>query len=157
MNNTKKNGNWINKEYKNCYLDSEKKGLRLHFEKSIYKDHVYEIKNFIKFLKKYYYFPIRCDLFFCNQINFLSFDRKKKCKGIFIKGEEKIKKYPKIYVPCKINSFWTMENVFLSIVRLLTYYYQWYFYEDEKRTNRSLEIEATKYANFLVEQFYAKQ
>ena len=144
---------WINKEFKGEYSDSSLNGLRLFFKGDIDESDRKYIYKFISFLRKKYFFPIRCKIFFCNQKNFLSFNRKDKCKGIFLQGDIEKKVYPSIYVSSKISKNWDKNDILLSICRLLTYYFQWYFYEDENRSSRSLEIEATKYAYYLVYEF----
>ena len=78
---------WINKEFKGEYSDSSLNGLRLFFKGDIDESDRKYIYKFISFLRKKYFFPIRCNIFFCNQKNFLSFNRKDKCKGIFLQGD----------------------------------------------------------------------
>ena len=142
------NGIWINRCFIDFYNDSSKKGLRCHYTK-ISEPIKTKLKKFIKFLNKMYFFPIRCDVYFENSVNILSYNKKNKCKGIFFEGEED-KTTPCIYVPCMVTDSWDIENIYMTIVRLLTFYFQWYFYEDTKRSNRSLEIEATKWAKYIV-------
>ena len=39
----------------------------------------------------------------------------------------------------------------------LTHYFQWYFLEDEARTDRSLEVEAGKWARYLVAEYLSER
>lgn len=58
-----------------------------------------------------------------------------------------------IYVACELSTKWDIIDIYYSIVKLLTYYFQWYFFEDNIRSNKSLEFEATKYASYLVNEY----
>lgn len=148
------NAIWIDKEYKGLYKQElSKDGIRLFIDNKISSPVRIQIIKFIRFLRKNYYFPIRCKIYLCERKNFTSKDGKKRIKGIFFQGEIDKKTFPQIYVPCKTSKYWEIQDIYLSIVRLLTFYFQWYFFEDEKRSNRSLEIEATKYAYAIVFQY----
>lgn len=146
-------GIWIDYEFKKEYQDSSKKGLRVFYSKKLNKECIEDIKKIINFLRKRYYFPLRCNLYIRNVKNFPSIEGKKTTKGIFFFGDEKQKKWPSIYVACELSSNWNITDIYYSIVQLLTYYFQWYFFEDNLRSNRSLEIEATKYASYLVYEY----
>lgn len=146
-------GVWIDREFKNEYDDSSKNGIRSKYSDKIPQSLRNEIKEFLTFIRKKYFFPIRINLFFCNTKNFLSYDRQHKVKGIFFKGDDETKKSPSAYIPCQITSNWNIIDIYSTIIRLLTYYFQWYFYEDEKRNSRSLEIEVTKYAHYIVYEY----
>lgn len=146
-------GIWIDYEFKNEYQDSSLNGLVLNFSKELKREFIVKITRFIDYLQTKYYFPIRCNLYFENVRNFFSLYGKRKTKGIFLFGDAEKKTFPSIYVSCKITSHWSIEDVYYSTVKLLTYYFQWYFFQENSRTNRSLEIEATKYANYLVNIF----
>ena len=149
----KNGGIWINYEYKKDYQDSSQKGLRVIYSKKIDNECIENLKKFINFLRRRYYFPIRCNIYIRKVDDFPSLTGIKTTKGIFLFGDEEQKKLPSIYVACKLSSNWGIEDVYYSIVKLLTYYYQWYFFEDNSRSNKSLELEATKYANYLVEEY----
>ena len=46
------------------------------------------------------------------------------------------------------------EDVLFTLVHELTHYYQWYFCQEESRTDRSLEIEANKYADYIFYEYF---
>ena len=146
-------GIWIDYEYKKEYQDSSKKGLRVFYSKKLNKDCIDNIKKFLNFLKKRYYFPLRCNIYIRNVEDFPSLNGIETTKGIFFFGDEEQKKFPSIYVACELSSCWNIEDVYYSIVKLLTYYFQWYFFEDNIRSDKSLELEATKYARYLVDEY----
>ena len=102
-------------------------------------------------MRKLYFFPIRCNIKFYNETSFKSSDGKTRCKGIFFEGDEK--EFPSIVFPLKLTSKYLIEDAMFNLTSLLTYYFQWYFFEDKNRTHRSLEIEATQYSNCLVFQY----
>lgn len=142
-------GIWIDKDCKKYYLDSKKQGLRLIFDKDIPDDFATEIRKYVKFLRQSYFFPVRCKVYFCYKEKFLSMDRKHNNYGLFL-YDEKDKMYPEIFVPVlKKGTLNELENIYFSLNVLITYYFQWYFCEEKERSHRSLEIEATKYANYL--------
>ena len=153
----KTGGIWINYEYKKEYQDSLLRGLRARYSKELGEELIKKIKNFLTFLRKKYYFPLRCNMYFCNVDNFTSLDGNGKTKGIFLFGDDETKKTPSIYIACNVSNYWKIEDIYHSIAKVLTYYFQWYFLEDNHRSNRSLEIEATKYANYLVGEFVNKK
>ena len=149
----KAGGVWIDYEYKKEYQDSSQKGLRVFYSKKLDKESVDDIKKFINFLRKRYYFPLRCNIYIRKVKDFPSLDGIETTKGVFLFGDEQLKKFPKIYVACEISSHWNVIDVYYSIVKLLTYYFQWYFFEDNRRNDKSLEYEATKYAKYLVSEY----
>ena len=142
-------GIWIDKDCKNYYTDFKKQWLRLIFYKDIPNDYINQIKKYVKYLRNLYFFPIRCKVYFCYQEKFLSKDRKHNVYGLFLYDEDD-KELPEIYVPVlKKGSFIKLENIIFNLNVLITYYFQWYFYQDKERNHRSLEIEATKYSKYL--------
>lgn len=143
---------WIDYSFKSFYQDSHKSGLRLIYDSNINNELKNTICEYIKFLRKRYYFPIRCYIHIKNVPYYISKD-KKKCFGVFFSGEENNSKLPSIYLPAELSNKNDTNDILYNLTKLLTYYFQWYFFANEKRTNRSLEIEATKYANYLVSEF----
>lgn len=45
-------------------------------------------------------------------------------------------------------------QILSNIAYFLTFYYQWYFYEFDKRSDRSLKIEATKWKNYILNEYF---
>ena len=139
---------WIDYEFKSQYLDCEKNGLRLLFYKDIDVNIKNYIKKYISFLRKKYFFPIRCYIHITNNNSYHSHSGGR-CYGVFFDDEETTNKYPSIYLPAKLARNNDYFDVIYNLTKLLTYYYQWYFKETKSRAHRSLEIEATKYASYL--------
>lgn len=147
-------GIWIDKDCKKYYTDSNQQGLRLIFHKNIPNDYIDQIKKYVKYLRNLYFFPIRCKVYFCYQGTFRSYDRKQNIYGLFL-YDEKDKEIPKIYVPVlKKGRLMELESIIFNLNLLITYYFQWYFYQDKERSHRSLEIEATKYAKYLTYNYF---
>ena len=67
--------------------------------------------------------------------------------------DEKRRIYPRISIASKIAQGNSMNDVFFVLAHEITHYYQWYFLEEDKRTARSLEIEANKWSKYIVD-FY---
>ena len=158
---------WIPIEYKNEYSDFAVNGLRLHFSDAEISERLRRnCISFCKWLRKKYWFPIRCNIRF----EFFSFykdhkDSKKGAASIFyfpkIDKQNCIRVYPDIRTAVsKFEKeaethgeeealYWYYEQ----IVHELTHYFQWCFFETEKRSKRSLEIEANKWADYLVNMY----
>ena len=103
-----------------------------------------------------YFFPIRCYLHLTGNERYHSKD-KGFCYGIFFPGTKMPKRYPCIYLPTKqLNNKQDIASVLFNLTCLLTYYYQWYFDCEKSYSHRSLEIEATKAANYLVGEYLNK-
>lgn len=145
---------WISKNEKQSYNDSAVKGIRLHFTNGITIQEKFACRKFCYWLVKCYWFPIRINIKFIDCSYFKAVDGHK-YYGIFYANDEyKKRHYPEIRVAVKINSQLDEYNVFLTIAHELTHYFQWYFYEEKEKTARSLEVTATRWANYIVSEFY---
>ena len=149
---------WIIKEEKNLYCDSKLRGIRLWVQKDVLLEIREEVKTFLSWLRENYFFPIRCTI------------KLKHCPYFSREGEndkdsygdfyydKNDKKYPEIWIAAGRIRRETLENrkkrILFLISHELTHYFQWYFFEFEKRTDRSLEIEANKWARYLLQEFY---
>ena len=150
---------WIDKEFKNYYLDSTKRGLRITVHSGVDPLSEESVKNYLRFLRKRYFFPIRCNIHLTPQEKFHSKDGGY-CCGVFFPGEENRRRWPSIYLPVNRGIVDTdcIFGILHDLTALLTYYFQWYFMQEDERTHRSLEIEATRMANYLLEEyFYEKE
>lgn len=142
-----KNSIWIDKEFKSYYNDSIQSGLRLHFKSDVDPVIKEKVQSLFVWLRKRYFFPYRCNIHFVNQEKFRSKEKYQFCQGIFFYPKESTSKStPSIYIATDIE----INDLYFTIFHELTHYFQWYFFEDEKRTDRSLEIEANKYADWLL-------
>ena len=150
---------WIEKEHKTYYRDSAKaSGLRYKFYDYGNEFDEYtigEIKKFITFLRKYYFFPIRLNILFCNTQGFRHHIDNHTYYGAFYSmDDEKRRIYPRISIASKITESNSLEDVLCVLAHEITHYYQWYFLEEDKRTDRSLEIEANKWSKYIVESYF---
>ena len=144
---------WIEKIYKNEYINSAKQtGIRYKFSGNFDEDTKTEVSNFITFIRKHYYFPIRLNVLFCNNEKFIHhLDGHKYYAAFYSYDDEKRKIYPRIYVASMITKKNPLEDVLFAVAHEITHYYQWYFLVEDKRTDRSLEIEANKWAIYVLE------
>ena len=157
---------WIEKKDKNEYCDSRKKGLRIVFRSGTDNGLRTEILSFAKWLRKRYWFPIRVEIRFLNHEEFC-INENKSVVALFnyqtnwdnVTAKEKA--CPLVYIAMgkyrnqlKKHGFEeTIYNYIFSVVHELTHYYQWYFYEFEKRSSKSLETEANSWAYLLAGEF----
>ena len=146
-----KNFLWVTNTAENIrfYSDSAPKfNISLHFASAIDDSTKKHICNFVRYLRKEFFFPIRCNIYFCNQKKFHS-SKGGYCYGIFYSNEEsKGRIYPQIYIPANMDLY----SVYHSLSHELTHYFQWYFLE-ENRSDRSLEVQASKYATRILEDY----
>lgn len=148
---------WIEKKYKKEYNDSAKAtGIRIKYDVSLSEDLILQYSKFVRYLRKKYYFPIRVNIKLCNVIKFKNLEDGHFYYGIFYDGENNIKRkiYPRMAVASKIDDSNLIEDVLFTLVHELTHYYQWYFCQEESRTDRSLEIEANKYADYILYEYF---
>jgi len=160
---------WIEKVDKHHYMDSSTRGLRLYFGKDVNGELKSEIINFCKWLRSEYYFPLRILVKIMNW-DIIVLSSEEECVGVFAcqdnwdEKKDSKKKLPKIYVAVgkfdkqlkKHGFVKTLHKHLTNIVHELTHYYQWYFYEFENRTDRSLEIEANKWGLYLAGEYIFK-
>ena len=154
-----KNFLWITNTEENIhfYRDSApKSNLSLHFASAIDHDTKKNICSFVRYLRKEFFFPIRCNVYFCNQEKFHS-SKGGYCYGIFFSNVESGGRvYPQIYIPANMDLF----SVYYSLAHELTHYFQWYFLYYDKKSAHSLEIQASKYARRILEDwccYYCKE
>ena len=137
---------WITRTEENLtfYSDSApKSNLSLRFTSDIDPKTKKCICNFVRYLRKEFYFPIRCNVYFCNQEKFRS-SKGGFCYGIFFSNDESNgRAYPQIYIATKQ----CLRQIYFTLCHELTHYFQWYFFDDKNKTDRSLEIQASKYAS----------
>ena len=144
---------WIEFSEKQSYTNSSKlTGLRITFDKRIDNGRKQEVKKFADWLRKRFYFPIRCSIHIC----YCSyFEKCKQCDwetdGAFYYKDNcfptiSIAGYPRR----KSKDIDFHIQIQARIAYYLTFYFQWFFYEFEKRTDRSLRIEATKWQNYIM-------
>ena len=103
-----KNFLWITNTEENIqfYRDSApKSNLSLHFSAAIHHDTKKTICRFVRYLRKEFFFPIRCNVYFCNQEKFHS-SKGGYCYGIFYSNEESNgRTYPQIYIPANMDLY----------------------------------------------------
>lgn len=146
-----KNSIWIDLNYKNFYLDSKTSGIYVYYDRTLDDSTLKQIKGVIAWLKKNYFFPIRCNIFMENEKRFNSSKGNYYCQGIFFAaGDLTRTKLPRIYIACDTD----FEYLVFTLAHELTHYFQWFFFQDEKRAGKSLEIEANKYAKWLTYSYF---
>lgn len=148
---------WIQKSDKKEFEGSAKSfGLRLTFCSEIDQQDKQLCLKFCGFLRREFFFPIRVNISFIAQEKFKDPDDGHNYYGIFYSNSEsQRKRYPRIFIATKTHNKNDEYNLLFTIAHELSHYFQWYFLEDEKRTDRSLEAEANKWAEYIVEMYYS--
>jgi len=160
---------WIDIEYKKIYNDSKKKGIRLRFYNGVDAEVNQFCKDFCKWLRTLYWFPIRCNIYIFNYTKIKCSDGTK-CEAVFRHYDDdensNVSELPTIWVAAgsykkevkRRDKRVVLFNYLASIVHELTHYFQWYFkeFDDGKRTKRSLEYMATRWKNYLLSEYWVK-
>lgn len=145
-----KNSIWIDLENKSHYSDSKSQGLYVYYDKTYDSDAKRKLDLFVFWLKKRFFFPIRCNIFIENERDYCSSKEGCRCQGVFYGiGDFARTKLPRIYIAGNAE----IDYVIFALVHELSHYYQWYFFQDNSRSERNLEIEANKYAKWLTYSF----
>lgn len=134
-------------------------GLRVKFADGIDPSVKSTVNNLISYLRKRYYFPIRCNIKITNHVHYRSEQGGHVYYGVFYDNEKLYQKkrvYPEIYVAGCIKELWQIEQLLFTLLHELSHYYQWFFNEGKNRSDRSLEIEANKWANRILQEFMQK-
>lgn len=151
---------WISITDKSKYMDAiDFTGIRLRFYDGVDDNVKRACKEFCKWLRRKYWFPIRCTIHVYNEAYIENVGRK--CSSVFYYSADEEKEiFPFIHLVTgnyrKNILKYGVDNVLASylsdIAHELTHYFQWYFYElgSDHRTNRSIENEATRWANYIL-------
>lgn len=142
---------WIEKENKRKFISGKKTGILVKYDDSLCIEDKRECDLIINFLVSNYYFPFRLTIWFTDDVKYKSFADGHSYYASFYKGEIINNRfhYPKIAIAAKTNKYKSIYDISFSVFHEITHYYQWFFYEDEDRTDRSLEIEANRYAYYI--------
>ena len=142
---------WIEKQEKKYYLDaSKKRGIHLVFDSGLLDETKEKIISFIDSIKKQYFFPIKLNIKLCNKERFKHPDDGHIYYSVFFDNEdENPKRYPEIFIAAKEGKRNPIGDIYFSIAHMITCFYQWFFLEDKRRSHRSLEIEANRWANYI--------
>ncbi len=129
---------WITNVEENIqfYCDSApKSNLSLHFAPAIDCERKKNICRFVRYLRKEFFFSIRCNVYFCNQEKFRS-SKGGYCYGIFYSNDKSERRiYPQIYIPANMELY----SVYHSLSHELSHYFQWYFLDDNKKVTVRLK------------------
>lgn len=155
---------WIEKKYKKeCFpYTASATGIRVKYDEELDAALLEKARALVGYLRKNYYFPVRCNIAITAHKRYRSAEDGHIYYGIFYDNEnlgQKRKIYPQIAVAGGLGKSTEADDVLHTLLHELTHYFQWFFAENEKRTDRSLEIEATKWASYILgdfNEFYEK-
>lgn len=152
---------WIERKDRKKCLDPSARatGLRIKFSSGLDRCVIDNINALIRYLRKEYYFPVRCNILITDNKCYRSAVDGHRYYGIFYDNEDLYKNrniYPQIAVAAQIYKHLTISDVMFTLLHELTHYYQWLAGEND-RSDRSLEIEATKWANYILSEYMTKQ
>ena len=145
---------------KNIDLDREghRTGLRLRFDKDVNPDVKKVVKEFVSFLRREYYFPLRVNVYVRSLYRIKAMDGDM-CCGIFwcMPDDYTINPYIRIatgdYEDMCANrgEEFAIYNILHSLAHELTHYFQ--YINSLKLTPRGMERQANNYANYILEEY----
>lgn len=153
---------WIDrKDRKRCVKYSAKAtSIRVKYENGIDPLLIDQVDALADYLRKRYYFPVRCNIHITDHKSYRSDSDGHIFYGVFYDNKDvyrKRKLYPEIYVAGRLYRSSSIEQILYTILHELSHYYQWFFDEIRDRTDRSIEIEATKWARIILEEYKESQ
>ncbi len=148
---------WIGRQQRDqCRVCAKASGLRVRYADGLDEDLKTNMEDLIKYLRRRYVFPIRCNVILTNHPKYRSENDGHVYYGVFYDNEgvyPKKKLYPEIYVAGQIGRHLPIEQIMFTLLHELTHYFQWFFGEEQNRSDRSLEMEATRWANRILEEY----
>lgn len=155
---------WIEKKQRKFYDDSVLQGIRLCFCRNISTEIRESCKDFCRWLRRNYFFPIRCKIIIKNCSYFEGDSHiigDKDSYADFYYDRDEKEDYPEIWIAAGRLKREVLEKrkkrILFLIAHELTHYFQWYFYEIDNRSDRSLEIEANKWSRYLLQEYFNTQ
>lgn len=148
---------WTIENWKKYYVDkSVRTGLR--FDNDVDPEVHRACKNFVKWLRKEYYFPFRVVVYVKSSVRIRASDGELVC-GIFVPMENRLDE-PYINILTgdyiDIKKKWGRDNSLASILAViaheLTHYFQWI--NDLKLTPRGEERQATMYSKYIIDEYH---
>lgn len=147
---------WITMEEKEPYIDSCKyTGIRSHFGAGVDDKARAEITLLLRYLAKRFYFPIRFNLYFSDKEYFVHPQDGHRAYSVFYGNEGTNRKiYPQLYVPAKESEGSLLLEILFYVCYGVAQYYQWFFKEEEIKTDRKLDKEASDEADYYLKEFF---
>ncbi|MBR2445180.1 MAG: hypothetical protein IKB28_00775 [Clostridia bacterium] len=133
-------------------------GLRVRYADAIDREIRTNLDGLIRYLRRLYFFPVRCNVYITNHESYRSERDGHVYYGVFYDNEgvyPKKKLYPEIYVAGQVSERFEIENIMFSLLHELSHYFQWIGDRETGRTDRSIEVEATRWANRIMEAYKA--
>ena len=148
---------WIMRKDRHLYRDrAPSTGLRVRYADAIDDRIRTNLDGLVRYLRRFYFFPVRCNVYVTNHSSYQSEYDGHKYYGVFYNNEgiyKKKKLYPEIYVAGKVDKLFAIERVMFLLLHELSHYYQWIGDREKGRTDRSIESEATRWANRILEEY----
>lgn len=150
---------WIEKSCKDKFYYKQK-GLHLSFSKEADKEVRRACIEFCQWLRKYFYFPIRINIYFKDSEYILSKNREKVSATFFGPDNKQIKPYIRIAIGdynkllIRRGKSNALVAILGSIIHELTHYFQW-LDEDYQNDfiNAFCEREAKEWVHYLISEY----
>ena len=148
---------WILRKGSDLHRDrAAATGLRVRYADGIDKEIRTNLDSLIRYLRRLYFFPVRCNVFITNHQSYRSERDGHVYYGVFYDNEgiyPKKKLYPEIYVAGRVRERFEIEHIMFTLLHELSHYYQWVGDREKGRSDRSIESEATRWANRILEAY----
>lgn len=144
---------WIERKYRTNFDKSSAAGIRVTYDKHLDRELVEQTKALVQYLRKEYYFPIRVNIALTDHRRYHSDRDGHIYYGIFYHNDFvplSSMPYPQIAVAAQLWKHMSIDDVHFTLLHELTHYFQWFFTEEEQRSDRSLELEANRWARYIL-------
>lgn len=146
---------WIERKYRSrcAQYAASATGIRITYDDGLDPELIARTNELVKYLRKHYYFPVRCNIVITNHRRYHSREDGHIFYGVFIDNENVCpnrKLYPRIAVAGQLWKYLSVEDVHFTLLHELTHYFQWFFDEEKGRTDRSIELEANDWARYIL-------
>lgn len=146
---------WI--KYLDYYENDYRTGLRLKFDKNVDPEVKRACKDFAKWIRTEYYFPIRVPIYIKSCEKIRAMDGEMVAATFFEPLERSVEPFVRVaagdydYLLCKLGKDNALAAILASIAHELTHYFQWI--NGIKLTETGYERQAKAYANYIVDEY----
>ncbi|WP_195282372.1 hypothetical protein [Harryflintia acetispora] len=155
---------WTIERWEKFYCDTDnfyRKGLRVHIQKDVDLRVKDAVKDFSKWMRVNYYFPIRINIYIKSS-KFIKAQDKTRVSATFFEPEDR---YQEPYARIAVGDYYDMLEkygpnsalaaILGSIAHELTHYYQWI--NNLLLTDMGRERQATMYSKYIVHEYAASK
>lgn len=148
---------WTIENWKQNIESDGREGLRFRYESDVHPEFKEACKDFAKWLRREYYFPVRVPVYIKNTKFIRALDGEEVVGTFFEPYEYSVEPYIRVAVgdyeelKAEIGKEGAQMAIFTTIAHELTHYFQWI--NGLQLTDVGRERQATRYAGFIVDEY----